>query len=35
LNRTIPGIYSFGDNLTVAPGGDLIVCEDRRRREAR
>ncbi len=21
-------VYSFGDNLTVAPDGDLIVCED-------
>ena len=30
LESTDPGHFSFGDNLTVAPSGDLIVCEDRR-----
>jgi secreted PhoX family phosphatase len=30
LESTDPEHFSFGDNLCVAPGGDLIVCEDRR-----
>lgn len=30
LESTDPEHFSFGDNLTVAPNGDLIVCEDRR-----
>ncbi len=30
LESTDPAHFSFGDNLTVAPNGDLIVCEDRR-----
>ncbi|WP_428681986.1 alkaline phosphatase PhoX [Sphingopyxis sp.] len=30
LESTDPDHFSFGDNLTIAPGGDLIVCEDRR-----
>jgi len=30
LETTDPEHFSFGDNLTVAPNGDLIVCEDRR-----
>ncbi|MFN7028752.1 MAG: alkaline phosphatase PhoX [Sphingopyxis sp.] len=28
LESTEPAQYSFGDNLTVAPNGHLIVCED-------
>lgn len=28
LESTDPAHYSFGDNLTVAPNGHLIVCED-------
>ena len=28
LESTDPAQYSFGDNLTVAPNGHLIVCED-------
>lgn len=28
LESTDPGHYSYGDNLTVAPNGHLIVCED-------
>ncbi|MBK6414383.1 alkaline phosphatase PhoX [Sphingopyxis sp.] len=28
LESTDPRQYSFGDNLTVAPNGHLIVCED-------
>lgn len=28
LESTDPRQYSFGDNLTVAPNGDLVVCED-------
>lgn len=28
LESTNPAHYSFGDNLTVAPNGHLIVCED-------
>lgn len=28
LESTDPTQYSFGDNLTVAPNGHLIVCED-------
>lgn len=23
-----PAVFNFGDNLTIAPNGDLIVCED-------
>lgn len=30
VETTEPEHFSFGDNLTVAPNGDLIVCEDRR-----
>lgn len=30
LESTDPEHFSFGDNLTVAPNGHLIVCEDRR-----
>lgn len=30
LESTEPEHFCFGDNLTVAPNGDLIVCEDRR-----
>lgn len=30
LESTDPEHFSFGDNLSVAPNGDLIVCEDRR-----
>ncbi len=30
LESTEPEHFSFGDNLTVAPNGHLIVCEDRR-----
>ncbi|HQS96475.1 MAG: phosphatase [Novosphingobium sp. 16-62-11] len=25
---TDPNVFNFGDNLTIAPNGDLIVCED-------
>jgi secreted PhoX family phosphatase len=28
LESTDPRAFNFGDNLTVAPNGDLIVCED-------
>ncbi|WP_338425478.1 alkaline phosphatase PhoX [Sphingopyxis kveilinensis] len=28
LESTDPAHYSFGDNLTVAPNGHLLVCED-------
>lgn len=30
LESTDPEHFSFGDNLTIAPNGHLIVCEDRR-----
>lgn len=30
LESTDPEHFSFGDNLTLAPNGHLIVCEDRR-----
>lgn len=30
VETTDPEHFSFGDNLSVAPSGDLIVCEDRR-----
>lgn len=28
VESTDPGLFNFGDNLTVAPNGHLIVCED-------
>ena len=28
LESTDKALFNFGDNLTVAPFGDLIVCED-------
>lgn len=28
LESTDPSLFNFGDNLTVAPNGHLIVCED-------
>lgn len=28
LESTDPRVFNYGDNLTVAPNGDLIVCED-------
>lgn len=30
VETTDPEHFSFGDNLSVAPSGDLMVCEDRR-----
>ncbi len=30
VETTDPEHFSFGDNLSVAPNGDLMVCEDRR-----
>ncbi|OHC98339.1 MAG: phosphatase [Sphingopyxis sp. RIFCSPHIGHO2_01_FULL_65_24] len=30
VETTDPAHFSFGDNLSVAPNGDLMVCEDRR-----
>jgi secreted PhoX family phosphatase len=28
LESTDPGVFNFADNLAVAPGGHLVVCED-------
>lgn len=30
VETTDPAHFSFGDNLSIAPNGDLMVCEDRR-----